>query len=48
MMFTPVHAKELRRLNIKNSLGVDTNTIHNNGMYVKATKQYDSSEYRGE
>jgi hypothetical protein len=24
------------------------NTIHNNGMYVKATKQYDSTEYRGE
>jgi hypothetical protein len=23
------------------------NTIHNNGMYVKATKQYDSSEYNG-
>jgi hypothetical protein len=23
------------------------NTIHNNGMYVKATKRYDSSEYRG-
>lgn len=23
------------------------NTIHNNGMYVKATKRYDSIEYRG-